>query len=69
MIMPYGFDESNKERRERVYQNALQTSEKLNRRLKQAINDINNNYSLSGKQKKECVDKILSGIATQQSNP
>lgn len=62
MMIPAGFDESNKERRKRVYLNALKTSEKLNRRLKQAINDIKNNYSLSGEQKKECIDKMLRGI-------
>lgn len=64
-MIPYAFDESNEERRKRVYLNVIKTSEKLNRRLKQAINDINGNYSLSGKQKKECIDKILNGIVNQ----
>jgi hypothetical protein len=59
MMIPYGFDEANAERKKRINRTALATAEKLNRRMMQFIEDITKNSSLTEGQKKKIRERML----------
>jgi hypothetical protein len=59
MMIPYGFDEANAERKKRINRTALATAEKLNRRMMQFIEDISKNSSLTEGQKKNIRERLL----------
>ena len=59
MMIPYGFDEANAERKKRINKTALATAEKLNRRMMQFIEDISKNISLTEGQKKKIRERLL----------
>lgn len=59
MLISEEFDESNKERRKRVNRTALDTAEKLNRRMIQFLYDTNKSYTLNDKQKKKIRETLL----------
>ncbi len=62
MMIPYGFDESNKDRRKRLYQNALRTADKLNVRIKHFISNTEMDYSLTKEQKTAIRKKLLENL-------
>jgi len=51
MKIPSGFDETNEDRIKRINVKALKTAEKLNRRVRNFLDDIDKNYSLSNSHK------------------
>ena len=58
MMISGSFDQANKERRKRINNTALQTAEKLNKRMHHFLNDVNSNYSLTNEQKNK-IRKLL----------
>ena len=59
MMIPYGFDEANADRKKRVNRTALTTAEKLNRRMMQFLENISKNSSLTDGQKKKIRERLL----------
>ena len=62
MMISREFDESNKERKERLYKARFATAEKLNRRIKHFFKDIDNNHSLNAKQKRALREQVLDNL-------
>jgi len=62
MMIMNGFDESNKERRERLYKARFATAEKLNHRIKHYFKNIEQDHSLNGKQKRALRKKVLDNL-------
>lgn len=62
MHIPREFDESNIERRKRIFNNHLKSSKNLNLRIKQHINNINSNYSFSESDKKKLIEEIFNEV-------
>ncbi len=59
MNIPYGFDESNTERRKRIFDSQIKTSEKLKTRIMHFFKNVDSNYSLTKGQKKEIKNNII----------
>jgi hypothetical protein len=53
------FDESNRERKERINRQALKTANKLNGRIRLFLEDINKNASLTNGQKTEIKKQLF----------
>ena len=62
MRIPYGFDESNAERRKRIFDNGMRTSEKLARRIKHFFKNVDENYSLTKGQKNQIKKNIIDNL-------
>lgn len=62
MYIPHGFDEANADRRKRLNNNALQSAEKLNNRIKHFIKNINDNCSLTQGQKNKIKETLLKDL-------
>jgi len=66
MMIPREFDEANNERKKRINQTALKTATKLNVRILSFFKDIDNNHSLTDKQKDAIKAKTLNNLNKQQ---
>ena len=53
------FDEANEDRKKRINRTALNTAEKLNRRMCQFLEDIGKNHSLTKGQKNKIRERLL----------
>lgn len=62
MLISREFDEANADRKKRINNTALQTAEKLNRRMQQFINDTNKNFSLTKGQKNKIRERLLKDL-------
>jgi len=56
------FDESQKKRRRRIFNQNLKTAEKLNIRIKHFLKNVNENYSLTEGQKNEIKINIIKNL-------
>jgi len=62
MIIPQDFDLSNRDRRDLIFKQSLQTAEKMNARIKHFFKNIDDNPSLSQTRKNEIKSKTLKDV-------
>lgn len=62
MMIQGGFDESNSERRDRIFRKRIQTSEKLKLRIKHFFKDVDRDYSLTKSQKLEIKNNVVNNL-------
>lgn len=56
------FDESNKERRERIFNSRMKTSNKLVTRIKHFFKEVDDNYSLTKGQKNKIKNNLINKL-------
>lgn len=58
MLIPHGFDESNEERKKRLFLERMKKAKHLRERLRHFIMEVESNPSLKASQKKQIIEEL-----------